>query len=445
VRTTVESRRRLVIAILAAAVLVVGTSSVALAGKKGSGNLDGKFGNKGKVLTTFSAPPPPASDRIPMDSASAESFVIALGQQPSGKLVAMGFHNEFGNDYYALARYIDGALDPTFGSGGQILLPSEAGVPAGMAIQSTGKIILAGSRDLSTSGCQADFLVQRLTVDGAVDTTFGTNGQVVTDFGACDAANTVTVGSDNSIAAAGFSGSGGDVAVARYDADGYPIAAFGGGTATAPGLGSGQGVVIQSGGRVVVGANTDGAFTLVGFTSAGVVDATFGDGGSTSTYFGDNDSGTLAAIALRSNGGIVAVGGNHDFDAGGSYNIAIAAFDASGDLVPSFGIGGLVQTDISGEIGEDQAGGVAIQPDGAIVIGGWTCLTSCDFLVARYLGSNGALDGGFGHGGYVTTDFQSNSGDLGRPVLVQGDGKIVVGGQSDALGSTSFALARYKG
>jgi uncharacterized delta-60 repeat protein len=436
---TARSHGRLVVSTLAAAVLVAGSSQAAFAGKQGAGNLDGKFGSHGKVLTTIAAP---AAAPTPGDSAGPETFVLSLGQQPSGKLIAMGFHNELGSQYYALARYSDGVLDTSFGAGGKVVFSPGAGTPAGMAIQSDGKIIVAGSLDLSTSGCQADFMALRLDVNGAVDASFGTNGQVVTDFGGCDAANAVTVGQDDSIVLVGFTGGGGDVAVARYSADGTPDPGFGsGGKATSAGLGSGQSVVIQPDGDIVVGANNIGDFGLVGFTSSGAIDLTFGSGGSTSTFFGPVDFAVLASIALRSNGGIVAVGGNYD---GTKYNIAIAAYDASGNLDPAFGSGGTVQTDLTGAGGEDQAGGVAIQPDGKIVVSGWSCLANCDFAVARYLGSTGALDSSFGHGGHVTTDFQSGSGDLARPVLIQADGKIVVGGYSNALGTGAFALARYK-
>jgi len=436
-----RSRSRLVAPILAAAVLIAGSSQVAMAAKQGAGNIDGKFGSHGKVLTTFAVP---ASGPTPADSGGGpETHVLALGLQPSGKLVAMGFHNELGGQYYALARYSDGVLDPSFGTGGKVVFTPGAGTPAGMAIQSDGKIIVAGSLDLSTTGCQADFLVMRLGVNGALDSTFGTNGQVVTDFGGCDAANAVALGQGDSIAVAGFTAGGADVAVARYDANGNPVAGFGsGGIATAAGLGSGQSVVFQPGGDVVVGANNIGDFGLIGFTSSGTLDPAFGTGGATSTFFGNADFAVLASIALRNNGGIVAVGGNFN---GSKYNVAIAAYDATGNLDPAFGNSGLVQTDLSGVRGEDQAGGVAVQPDGAIVVAGWACALDCDFLVARYLGSTGALDGSFGHGGVVTTDFQSGSGDLARPVLIQADGKIVAGGYSDALGVDTFALARYKG
>ena len=439
-KLSARDHRRTVAATLVAAVLLAGLAPTVSAGKRGAGNLDGKFGSHGKVVTTITAP---ASVRAPAAGGS-ETFVLSLAQQPSGKVVAMGFHNDLTNDYYALARYSDGVLDTSFGTNGTVVFTPGAGHPAGMSIQSDGKIIVAGSLDLSTSGCQADFLVMRLDVDGAPDTSFGTSGQVVTDFGGCDAANAVTVADDDSIAVTGFTGGGGDVAVARYDADGIPDAGFGsGGKATAPGLGTGQSVVIQSSGRVVIGANNTGDFGLLGFTSGGVLDSSFGTGGSTSTFFGDNDSAVLAAIALRADGGIVAVGGNYDFDVN-RYNVAVAAYDASGDLDPAFGSGGTVQTDISGAGGEDQAGGVAVQPDGKIVVAGWSCLANCDFAVVRYLDSNGALDSSFGHGGVVTTDFASGSGDLARPVLIQADGKIVAGGQSDAPGLSAFALARYK-
>jgi uncharacterized delta-60 repeat protein len=80
---------------------------------------------------------------------------------------------------------------------------------------------------------------------------------------------------------------------------------------------------------------------------------------------------------------------------------------------------------------------VAIQKNRKLVVAGssFDGATS-HFALARYQ-RNGALDKAFGHGGIVTTDFPVSGAALA--VVVQRNGKIVVGGQ----GNRGFALARY--
>ncbi|MDX1387009.1 MAG: delta-60 repeat domain-containing protein, partial [bacterium] len=113
----------------------------------------------------------------------------------------------------------------------------------------------------------------------------------------------------------------------------------------------------------------------------------------------------------------------------------------AGELDPSFDNDGLVQTaiDVSSNIR-----GLALQADGKIVAVGITTLNGNDFVVARY-NTDGSLDGSFGAGGIVTTDFSGmDFSDSASSVLILNDGKILVGGAAGAPNShTNFALARY--
>ena len=74
---------------------------------------------------------------------------------------------------------------------------------------------------------------------------------------------------------------------------------------------------------------------------------------------------------------------------------------------------------------------LAIQPDGKIVVAGvFQCQWQPDFALARYL-PNGTLDATFGGDGTVLTDFGSGSEDYANALAIQPDGKIVVAGYSD--------------
>ncbi|HET6978798.1 MAG TPA: hypothetical protein VFI24_20870 [Pyrinomonadaceae bacterium] len=129
--------------------------------------------------------------------------------------------------------------------------------------------------------------------------------------------------------------------------------------------------------------------------------------------------------------------------------IAVAAVfgqATSGNLDPTFGSGGIVRTDFSGNI--DRANAVGIQADGKIVAAGSSfssAKTVEDFIVARY-NTNGSLDKRFGSNGKITTDFFRNV-DTINALVIQPDGKIVVAGFAQLAGSGGtprvFAVARY--
>ncbi len=108
-----------------------------------------------------------------------------------------------------------------------------------------------------------------------------------------------------------------------------------------------------------------------------------------------------------------------------------------GDIDPSFGTNGLVTNDIGGF---DTATDVVTQSDGKVVVSGTTFGASTNFALVRY-DSEGALDNTFGTNGIVTTNLSTS--DIGREIIIQSDGKIVVGGSSEINGNKDFAIVRY--
>ena len=120
------------------------------------------------------------------------------------------------------------------------------------------------------------------------------------------------------------------------------------------------------------------------------------------------------------------------------------ADNTNGTLDTSFG-GGEVTTSFSA--GNSVANAVAIQSNGDIVVVG---TAGSDFALARYT-STGALDGSFGSGGKVATNFQllglSLLGtDSAYAVAIQSNGAIVVAGTGlDVAGllGSDFTVARY--
>lgn len=113
----------------------------------------------------------------------------------------------------------------------------------------------------------------------------------------------------------------------------------------------------------------------------------------------------------------------------------------NGILDPTFGSGGKVVTSINP--GEDKAYAVKIQSDGKIVVAGMTnnATTGKDFVCVRYF-SNGTLDPSFGTNGIKSYDLQTGSDDVAYSMDIQPDGKIILAGFSDNGSSKSAALIR---
>src|ERR1044071_7201284 len=101
---------------------------------------------------------------------------------------------------------------------------------------------------------------------------------------------------------------------------------------------------------------------------------------------------------------------------------------AAGDLDPTFGTGGTVMTDINRST--DIANAVAVQGDGKLIVVGETYknndFSTEDFVVTRY-NTDGTLDNTFGIRGRVRTDFPGLAA-VPSAVAIQPDGKIVVAG-----------------
>ncbi|MEZ5842967.1 MAG: delta-60 repeat domain-containing protein [Hyphomicrobiaceae bacterium] len=85
----------------------------------------------------------------------------------------------------------------------------------------------------------------------------------------------------------------------------------------------------------------------------------------------------------------------------------------------------------------------ALQPDGRIVVAGRSFNGSNDdFAVVRY-NADGTLDTSFGGGDGIVTTPIGSSHDQGFSVTMQPDGKIVVAGYSFNGSNNDFALIRY--
>ena len=422
-----------------------------------AGQLDSSFGTGGKVFTAFPA--------------AAE--VKALSLQSDGKVVVAGYMTQKlpdGTDLsnFALARYNpDGTLDSTFGTGGRVSTNfSSGGAQANaLAIQPDGKILAGGESQRTGDDSSTDFALARYNADGSLDASFGSGGKITTDFfGEYDAANALALQPDGKILITGFAQKNlsfysADFALCRFNADGRLDPSFGidgkvttdffGGNDTA------RAMRLQDDARIVLCGNADRPvpgspnslhsvdFALVRYNPDGSLDPTFGAGGKvTSNLFGNIEE--ALALALQSDGGLVAAGGAAKNFAFVSGSVALSRYDPNGAFDTSF-ITIAKETPDSLKV-SGYAKALALQSDGKIVAAGGVkqCggINCEDFLVARF-NADGSVDTSFGAGGQVNTDFFGGF-DTANAVAIQPDGKIVAAGSTRSEDfDRAFALARY--
>lgn len=144
------------------------------------------------------------------------------------------------------------------------------------------------------------------------------------------------------------------------------------------------------------------------------------------------------AVAILPGGAFVIAGyKNGDF--------GLAKYSKYGALVPDFGNGGVVYTDLAGF--KDEANSLALYPNETIIVndkilaaGVGSLGNSERFALTRYLAS-GALDNSFGNQGKVLT-LVGDSQDVIHKVTIQQDEKILAVGSTSTTGRM-VALVRY--
>jgi uncharacterized delta-60 repeat protein len=153
-------------------------------GKTAAGRLDPSFGKGGKVTVAFpaeSAGNVGVKYELPFQFDPGHNEMAAA---PGGKLVVAGSTK--------LVRFLrNGKLDRGFGFGGTATVARPPGmnfVLAGVAVDSLGRILLAGSaRPLPTSTTLDPLIssaaIMRFAADGSVDRGFGSEGLLISDLG----------------------------------------------------------------------------------------------------------------------------------------------------------------------------------------------------------------------------------------------------------------------
>ncbi|MCC6763522.1 MAG: hypothetical protein IT293_02570 [Deltaproteobacteria bacterium] len=441
--------------------------AVGTAGTQGNDVLCTRFNADLTIDDTFDA------GDLPRGKGIHEGVAVAI--QPDDKALVLanaaidpdpeGGYDTF--DYLsnnvALFRLVsDGSLDPSFTE----TVPShdrpEVSLATTAIVADTGgaAVFAMAMNDylLPVQGATADdFVVGRVDGNGALDTSFGTNGFTRISFGAIDRPAALLRQSDGAYVVAGaksvFDDSGfisttiDSFAVARLAADGSLDPTFGsGGTLTHQFSGSAEAtataLVQQADGKIIAAGAIENTFdvALARYTAAGVLDGTFGSGGRRT---GPIRCISSPVIGLQSDGKLVVACGGTDM-AGLTSQLSVARY-TNGTLDAMFGTAGVTVVDMDSANTYERAKALFVRPDDSIVIAGSTQVivgpATDDFFLVR-LDAGGALDGTFGAGGIVTTDLAVGADDFLTDAVQQGDGKLVLFGHS-FISTAVPAIVRY--
>jgi len=291
-----------------------------------NGKLDNTFNGNGIVLTSFNT-----------GGYADYGFNVAI--EPNGKIVQVGFGDDnSGSPHFGIARYDStGIIDNTFGTNGKVLT-SIMGLTYAAAtcviVRPDGKIIAGGGS--SNGNAPNCFALAQYNVDGSLDNTFGTGGEVTTFFGS--------------------GGSNGNV----YDDD------------------EEYDMVLQPDGKIIMVGNSilgtdtintyNSAIALARYDTDGLLDTSFGEGGKVRTKIPKYDYFLGYGVAIQSDGKVLVSGFASDSFEASYPTFILIRYQTNGLLDTTFGLKGVIVLLI--DTFNSQGGNIVIQSDGKILVSG---------------------------------------------------------------------------
>lgn len=456
-KTTAAARANTGKFIMAATINVDRDTDLALVQLSAHGVIDTSFGDNGIVKT----------DLVEKSS----EILRALTIQPDGKIVAAGNlrgpTDSTPGQMFIVRYFPDGKIDTLFGSSGKALLDFKMADLSKVLILKDNRILGVGKTANKSPHADHDTLdnaVFLLTPDGKVDESFGEKGIVIADY----ATGTPRISKDNWLytvlplksgffLASGFGqvtsdwseNQAGKFLLTRFTVNGSLDSQFGS---------NGFREIIATGTTYIGGdpmvtvllETPEGKIVVVGYNNESILvqrllsdftkDDGFGSNSLVSFRFGSSlDIATR--VVFDASEKIVVSG----FAAPGfpDSRVVVARLNASFDLDSTFGgkdvpVSNSNPEGLPGRIGPwystewtnaaNIADGMAIQPDGKIVVGGQSAAES--FFAVRYL-PDGTIDPSFGNKGFSNPTFHCRNGDgsMGgaQALALQQDGKILLG------------------
>jgi len=334
----------------------------------------------------------------------AEDVILVQGDK---KLLAVGRSNDGAGafDRFALVSYdlSNGALDTTFGSNGIVNTTVGSGNAAAFAgIQQTDRqLVMVGQALNSNAQPTNDFAVVRYNPDGSLDTGFGDEGKVLTPPHSTEAADVFEDGAH---------------AVVETPEHKLVVAGFSGTAA-------------------------DSDFALVRYNPDGSLDLSFssiGEKGKVVTDFGNSRNDVVFSMLQQADGKLFVAGFSNN---GTSDDFAVARYEADGTLDTTFNSNGKQRNSVGS--GDDRGLSVIRQTDGKYVVAGYSTTNGDeDIALVRYL-PDGKLDTSFSGDGKVVTSMGTRN-ERAYQVMQLPDGKLLVAGYTQVgVNDFDFVLVRY--
>jgi uncharacterized repeat protein (TIGR01451 family)/uncharacterized delta-60 repeat protein len=367
----------------------------------------------GGLFTSYNGTPVNRIARLNSDGSLDTDFVVGTGAssnvytttiQTDGKVIIGGVFSSYnGTPRNRIARLnIDGSLDTDFvvGTGANITVWTTT-------IQSDGKVIIGG--EFTSYNGTPRSRIARLNNDGSLDTDF------VVGTGANGAVSTISIQSDGKvIIGGGFTNYNGTTRnrIARLNTNGSLDTDF------VVGTGANSSILttaVQTDGKVIIG----GLFTSYNGTlrsnrarldTDGSLDITFN--------VGTGANGAVLTTVIQSDGKVI-IGGSFVSYNGTARN-RIARLHTDGSLDTTFNIGNGANNTVST---------ITMQSDGKVIIGGdFTNYNGTPINRIARLNTDGTLDPTFNVG--------NGADNWIHTIAVQGDGKIMIGGDFTSYNST---------
>lgn len=324
------------------------------------------FGDEGRVTTEF-----------PDFSVSAWDS----GVDSQARVVVVGTANTEDGRQVLLARYDQfGELDDTFGGEGIVRTDVDIGSEDALAVavDDRNRIVVGG---IARWESDPAFLVLRYGPNGTLDTSFGSEGVVMTDFESSvfETVQSLSLDSEGRIVAAG----------------------------------------------IAVDPDAGASFALARYGDDGELDGTFGNGGLARPDFAETDAEYLADATLDYRGRVVAAGTDYGGD---RQRVVVARFRPDGTLDETFDGDGVVFTDAP-ETDGLSASAVGVDDCGRIFVAGDATSTrdQRDRVVLLRFNTDGSLDRTFHRSGPILTDV-GDATEWSTADLAVADSKVLVAG-----------------
>ncbi len=328
-----------------------------------------------------------------LDNPIGSDLVYHLELLDDGNImVAGGYASEpYNQDFILIRLKSDGTPDPSFGENGIVIhsIGSEEDYARCITFDQNEKILVGGiSYDPNPDVYAIRHVVSRFDMNGAIDTTFGDNGNFVwNNGGTYNETWSIAVTDDRNIVTSGKTAPNGNDRLCLYkileDGSGFDSTFANNGELLATFGSIAYGMLLQSNGNILVTGPNYGAngasLIVLAYNQDGTVNSNFGQDG---VFLLDTEVNDIGHdLVEQPDGKIIAVGESGNLFSNTPQAFFSTRMDANGILDTSWGETGYVRTETGWMAWASDA---ALQPDGKLVLTGVGAYDLNNLQVARY-------------------------------------------------------------